>query len=205
MAKARDRVRRALPRSWSTWPSWFFARGDLAAGGAGDESPLRVRRHDAEGRAEAQLHLRAEPPLRPADARPAAPAGRVGPGPWTVHLTFDTLHKGARHAGRDLAQPARRAARRRRRCPAVRAGGRSAAARVPGPILKTFPLRDSPAAAEVARLQFGVSPDGTPIGPNDFAATGPIKFAIERATTRATSPSCTPTSSSAPIATRSSA
>src|SRR5262245_36465180 len=24
----------------TTWPSWFFARGDLAAGGAGDESPL---------------------------------------------------------------------------------------------------------------------------------------------------------------------
>ena len=24
----------------TTWPSWFFSRGDLAAGGAGDESPL---------------------------------------------------------------------------------------------------------------------------------------------------------------------
>ncbi|MEO6569060.1 MAG: DUF1587 domain-containing protein, partial [Opitutaceae bacterium] len=24
----------------TTWPSWFFARGDVAAGGAGDESPL---------------------------------------------------------------------------------------------------------------------------------------------------------------------
>ena len=31
-----DEIYKAL----TTWPSWFFARGDLAAGGAGDESPL---------------------------------------------------------------------------------------------------------------------------------------------------------------------
>ena len=29
-----------LYKTLTTWPSWFFARGDLAAGGAGDESPL---------------------------------------------------------------------------------------------------------------------------------------------------------------------
>ena len=39
LAKARagcDEIQSVL----TTWPSWFFARGDLAAGGAGDESPL---------------------------------------------------------------------------------------------------------------------------------------------------------------------
>ena len=39
IAKARagcDEIYKTL----TTWPSWFFARGDLAAGGAGDESPL---------------------------------------------------------------------------------------------------------------------------------------------------------------------
>ena len=39
LAKARagcDEIQTYL----TTWPSWFFARGDLAAGGAGDESPL---------------------------------------------------------------------------------------------------------------------------------------------------------------------
>ena len=39
IAKARagtDEIYKAL----TTWPSWFFARGDLAAGGQGDESPL---------------------------------------------------------------------------------------------------------------------------------------------------------------------
>lgn len=30
----------SLSKFLTTWPSWFFARGDLAAGGAGDESPL---------------------------------------------------------------------------------------------------------------------------------------------------------------------
>src|SRR5690606_18444668 len=29
-----------LAKFLTTWPSWFFARGDVAAGGAGDESPL---------------------------------------------------------------------------------------------------------------------------------------------------------------------
>ena len=50
--------------------------------------------------------------------------------------------------------------------------------RVPGPVLKTFPLRDILPASEIARLQFGVSVDGTPVGPNDFAATGPLKLEL---------------------------
>ncbi len=50
--------------------------------------------------------------------------------------------------------------------------------RVPGPVLKTFPLRDILPANEIARLQFGVSVDGTPVGPNDFAATGPLKLEL---------------------------
>ena len=44
--RRRRRSRRRAPgcdelyKALTTWPSWFFARGDLAAGGAGDESPL---------------------------------------------------------------------------------------------------------------------------------------------------------------------
>ena len=43
--RRRDGRRRApaatrSTKALTTWPSWFFARGDLAAGGAGDESPL---------------------------------------------------------------------------------------------------------------------------------------------------------------------
>ncbi len=39
IAKARAECD-VLYKALTTWPSWFFARGDLAAGGAGDESPL---------------------------------------------------------------------------------------------------------------------------------------------------------------------
>ena len=38
-AKARSQAD-ALTKKLATWPSWLFARGDLAAGGAGDETPL---------------------------------------------------------------------------------------------------------------------------------------------------------------------
>src|SRR5206468_3800925 len=31
-----------LQKFVATWPSWLFARGDVAAGGAGDESPLVI-------------------------------------------------------------------------------------------------------------------------------------------------------------------
>jgi hypothetical protein len=43
-AKTIESVRAActdLQKYLTTWPSWLFARGDVAAGGAGDESPLQ--------------------------------------------------------------------------------------------------------------------------------------------------------------------
>ena len=111
----------------------------------------------------------------PDEPRPAGP--QVGPGPWTVHLTFDVLHKGsgtpvviyrnprvALRTPASLPQPFEPVAITRKR--------------VPGPVLKTFPLRDILPASEIARLQFGVSVDGTPVGPNDFAATGPLKLEL---------------------------
>ena len=84
-----------------------------------------------------------------------------------------------RCAGRDLAQPARRAARR-----AAAAGARtspwpSRAARVPGPIVETRSLRSVLPADVVARLGFGTSPDGTPVGPDDFAIREGTSFAID--------------------------
>ena len=138
---------RRSPRSWSTWPSWFFARGDLAAGGAGDESPLRVRRHHADRRAEARLHLRAQPALRPADARPDG-AGRSAARRRTVDRPPDVRRaaQGRRHAGR------RSGATRASCCatPAslprpVRAGGHHRAARA-----RADP-EDVPAAATSCR------------------------------------------------------
>jgi hypothetical protein len=46
----------------------------------------------------------------------------------------------------------------------------------PGPILSTEPLRVVLPAAAAAALNFGVSPDGSTLGPDDFALTGPASF-----------------------------
>jgi hypothetical protein len=63
-----------------------------------------------------------------------------------------------------------------RAAPAVGAGrGRGAA----GPILSTQSLRASLTADAAAALGFGTSPDGTPMGPEDFATTRTVSFSIE--------------------------
>ncbi len=57
----------ALVKSLVTWPSWFFARGDLAAGGQGDENPLVFD--------DTTLGVDADPGLRPR-AQSSSPATR---------------------------------------------------------------------------------------------------------------------------------
>ncbi len=177
MAKAREQAE-ALTKKLVTWPSWFFARGDLAAGGAGDETPLLF--DDTTLNVETKhsytygLNRRFVRPM-PGQTAPAGPS--VGPGPWTVHLTFDTLHKGTGQPVVIYRNP-RVALRTPATLPQPFEPVAITRQRVPGPVLKTFPLRDILPATEVARLQFGVSVDGTPVGPNDFAATGPIKLEL---------------------------
>ncbi len=62
--------------------------------------------------------------------------------------------------------------------PVAAAGrGRGAA----GPILSTRPLRAVLPADAAAALKFGASPDGSAIGPDDFATTGTVSFAIDPA------------------------
>ena len=103
----------------TTWPSWFFARGDLAAGGAGDESPLDVRRRDAEGRAGASLHVCDR------ESRRARPWRTFHAGsPEGLPALHRRRSRRERDAGRHLAKPARRHScgcrpgpwRARRRC-----------------------------------------------------------------------------------------
>jgi len=168
----------ALTKKLVVWPSWFFARGDIAAGGAGDESPLVF--DDSSLTVEpkhAYTYALNRRFVRPMPGQPPPAGPQLAAGPWTVHLTFDTLHKGAGTPVVVWRNP-----RVVLRTPASLPGPFEPVAitraRVPGPILKTFPLKDILPAEEVARLRFGVSPDGTPIGDNDFAATGPIKLEI---------------------------
>ncbi|AOS43278.1 hypothetical protein Verru16b_00321 [Lacunisphaera limnophila] len=169
-----------LYRKLTTWPSWFFARGDLAAGGQGDESPIEFD----------DVSLKAAPQHRylyrlGAPEFPPAPAGvkpvlfvPTLPGPWTLHLSFDDVNpRPGREpvviwrnprivirevvppedkflVGATVVQEARRAA-------------------VSGPILATLPLRTVLSPDQAAAFRFGESADGTRLGPDDFAATGP--------------------------------
>ena len=70
----------ALTKKLVTWPSWFFARGDLAAGGAGDESPLVFDDTTLTAESDARATPTRSGCRRPADGRGgplgAGPAGR---------------------------------------------------------------------------------------------------------------------------------
>ena len=177
LAKGRagcDEIQKLL----TTWPSWFFARGDLAAGGAGDESPLAF---DDET-------LKVDPARRfvyPIAARGGR--GRGGPstaGPQTVHLIFNDVAPGASTkpvivwrnprivtraftAGRGAPAPGAAAA-----APPAGRGG-------PGPVLSSRPLREMLSPEAAAALSFGKSPDGTEIGPDDFATAAAVSFTVD--------------------------
>jgi hypothetical protein len=166
----------ALTKKLITWPSWFFARGDLAAGGAGDESPLVF---DDTTLTVLSTHAYTYP-LNRRFSRPTPdqpPSISIGPGPWPVHLTFDVLNK-----GKGTPVVVWRNPRVVLRTPASLPDPFEPAAitrkRVPGPILKTFRLREILPPSEIARLRFGVKADGTPVGPNDFAAAGALQLEI---------------------------
>ncbi|MCC7042718.1 MAG: DUF1592 domain-containing protein [Acidobacteria bacterium] len=156
----------------TTWPSWFFARGDLAAGGAGDESPLAFNDETLRVMAGREFTYQLGP--RAARGRGAAPAPA---GPTKIHLLFSSLNptpgvkpvviwRNARVITRVGGGPGRGGA----------AVGRG---RGPAPALSEQPLREVLPAEVAAALAFGTSPDGSPMGPNDFAITGPVTFDVD--------------------------
>ena len=177
LAKGRagcDEIQKLL----TTWPSWFFARGDLAAGGAGDESPLVF--DDAT--------LKVEPAHRFTYAIAARGGrGRGGPstaGPQKVYLTFNDVAPGASTKPVVIWRNPRivtRAFTAGRGAPATGAAAATppAGRGGPGPVLSTRSLREmlSPEAAEA--LSFGTSPDGTELGPDDFATAASVSFTVD--------------------------
>jgi hypothetical protein len=158
-------------KTLTTWPSWFFARGDLAAGGAGDESPLIF--DDSSLKAEAIHHYRYTLGPRPARGR-----GPAALGPSTVHLTFTNLNPSPNVkpviVWRNAVVVTRAAATGRGAAPAG-AAGRGA---MP-PVIATQPLRDVLSPAAAAALRFGTSLDGSALGPDDFATNGPVSFDLD--------------------------
>ncbi len=161
-----------------TWPSWLFARGDVAAGGAGDESPLEFSdrslnvkspQHFAYVRGGGRGPIQSGPAkiyLNVANVNPA-----MGDKPVVIwrnltvgYRTF--VPRGPVAAGESvvvLAQDAEAAANLRRGI--LPAGERKK-------------LKDIVSPETAQRLNFGKSPDGTPIGPDDFASEGSVMFEV---------------------------
>jgi mono/diheme cytochrome c family protein len=165
-----------LYKALTTWPSWFFARGDLAAGGAGDESPLVF--DDTTLNVETTHHYTYG--LGPRLGRGRGPAPPPATGPSKVYLTFTNVNPAPGVTPvviwRNPRVVTRAAPVAPPGPPATGAGrGRGEA----GPILSTQPLRSVLSADAAAALKFGTSPDGTAIGPEDFATTETISFAID--------------------------
>jgi mono/diheme cytochrome c family protein len=172
IAKAREGTT-DLYKYLTTWPSWFFARGDLAAGGAGDESPLSF---DDDS-------LKAEPTFRYALAIANVPGRRAAaaqkPGPVKVHLQLDSVNpspgvkpvviwRNPRVVTRTLAPGAALTD------PAAVAdllkGG--------GVITSTKSLKSLLTVEASRDVAFGASPDGSTLGPDDFATAGSIAFDV---------------------------
>ncbi|HVF28963.1 MAG TPA: DUF1592 domain-containing protein [Pyrinomonadaceae bacterium] len=162
-----------------TWPSWLFARGDLAAGGAGDESPLEfsdrtlnvktshpfifvrgVRRGQASATGPAKIYLNVAPVNPTMGEKPViiwrnltVGFRSVAPRPMVAKGDSEIV----------LAQDAEIAANLRR------------GIAPPGP---RQPLRAIVTEETAKKLNFGKSPDGTPIGPDDFASEGSVMFEV---------------------------
>lgn len=168
-----------LQQFLTTWPSWLFARGDVAAGGAGDESPLEF----------SSRTLKADPVHRFAFIRRArGPRAAPPTGPVTLFINVVPVnpHAAARPMviwhnptiGIHALPPPRPAGE----VAAVTAAEAQAALESlrkgivpPGP---RQPLRYVVSEETARKLKFGVGPDGTGISLDDFAAPASISFEV---------------------------
>ncbi len=162
-----------LQKFLTGWPAWLFARGDVAAGGQGDESPLIINDNTLKG--ETTHHFNYMVGRRPGGTPTAAPP----PGPIKIFLKVDAINPSASKPviiWRN-AQVATRVFG-----PKVAAAGDPAA--LAAAAARNFqvkdprPLREVLSPEWVAKLNFGHSPDGTPLGPNDFATLGDGRFEL---------------------------
>ena len=162
----------AIVQALVAWPSWLFARGDLAAGGAGDESPLVFGDTTL---AAARTHTYTYGLNR----RFGRGGPRLEPGPWTVHLAVDALQRGSAGSPAVIWRNPRVVLLTAPPPPLPDEPAAVTLARQPGPIVSTRPLRSVLQAEAAARLAFGTSPDGTTMGPDDFATAQPTSFVID--------------------------
>ncbi|MES1256791.1 MAG: DUF1592 domain-containing protein, partial [Acidobacteriota bacterium] len=156
------------------WPAWLFARGDVASGGAGDESPLIMT--EAAIRAEPSHHFTFNLFGRGGRGR----GGATGPTMAYLNVASVDPHAKAKPIviWRNAMVGIRSAPPRAAAADAGAAVDPAVAARGRGAVQGAKPLRTVLSPEMAARLHFGESPDGTILGPNDFASDGSVSFEV---------------------------
>ena len=183
--KASEAIARAactqVQNTLTAWPAWFFVRGDAAAGGAGDEDPLVFSDASLKGESTHAFRFN-RGGGRGGGGAGAAAAGRGAPapaGPATIFFNVDALPTHATGKPvviwRNPMIAYRKNGPGRSMTPAV---GNVAAARALAPTEPAVPLKQLLSAEAASKLAFGTSPDGSEVGPNDFAAEGSLSFDV---------------------------
>jgi hypothetical protein len=161
-----------LQKYVTTWPSWLFARGDAAVGGAGDESPLIITPKSL--KVDAARHFTYNRINRPAGGRGAAAPATPPPTTVKFYLFASPVNPAAKgkpvviwrdptvsfRAG--VGRPTATVNGNGAADPNAAAAGASNAPRIP--------LREAVTEEGAKGLHFGSSPDGAAIGPGDFAS-----------------------------------
>jgi len=171
-----------------TWPSWLFARGDLAAGGAGDESPLEF----------SDRTLNVKSPHRFAYVRGGGRPGASQPGSAKIYLNVAAVNPAMgekpviiwRNLTVGFRKITPRAPVEAGQSAIVLAADAQAAADLRRGVLPPGPrktLRSLVSEETARKLNFGESPDGAPIGPDDFTSEGSVMFEIPMPATSAMS------------------
>jgi len=161
-----------------TWPSWLFARGDLAAGGAGDESPLEF----------SDRTLNVKPIYRAAYVRGGG-RGPAQPGPAKIYLNVANVNPAMGEKPviiwRNITVGFRSITPRAQ----VKAGESAVVLAEEAQALANLRRGIVPPGARqtlralvndetARRLNFGKSLDGVPLGPDDFASEGSVMFEV---------------------------
>jgi len=166
-----------------TWPSWLFARGDLAAGGAGDERPLEFS--DASLKVDTRHRFVFFRGGRGELREPALPAGGtarvyvhaalVNPSPdfKPVILWRNPTIQFRTRLGRPGPAQANPATTGQATPPL--AGPRNGGGENPPRV----PLRSVLTEESAKKLALGQSPDGSTMGPEDFASEGSTSFEVK--------------------------
>ena len=168
-----------------TWPSWLFARGDLAAGGAGDERPLEFS--DASLKVENRRRLSFFRGFRGGPRAPAVPTG----GTARIYLNAVLVNPNPKFkpviVWRNPTIQFRKGFGRPGQVPATpTAAGQPVANPQPesrpmrgGENLPRMPLSAVVTEESAKKLGFGQSPDNSVMGPEDFASEGSTSFEVK--------------------------